>query len=145
MVEDAGCAHLVAQSVHRPALGWFGGAMLPLDGPNDAPVRDAAVLVPLSRAAASNLAYIIFTSGSTGRPKGVAVSHAGVVNNLHGVGGRYSCVGGSAFGLSTAYTFDVSVYNLFTCLGVLGGRCVLLRDGTSLAMLRAGAGGKSVG
>ena len=37
--------------------------------------------------------------------------------------------------LSTAYTFDVSVYNIFASLVVHGGTCRLLLDGSVLAAL----------
>ena len=120
---------LVAQACYRAELGWFGGTTLALDDVHRVPVCGADAQTHPPEVAPDNLAYVIFTSGSTGRPKGVMVAHVGVVNQLHGVGDRYSCMGGSAFALSTTYTFDVSVYNLFTCLCVLGGRCVLLQDG----------------
>jgi tyrocidine synthetase-3 len=59
------------------------------------------------------LAYIIYTSGSTGRPKGVMVDHRPVVNRLYWVARKYEMRQSDVVLQKTAYTFDVSVCELF--------------------------------
>ncbi|GAA3464518.1 amino acid adenylation domain-containing protein [Saccharothrix longispora] len=76
------------------------------------------------RAEPSDLAYAIFTSGSTGTPKGVAVEHRAVRTTLDDLAERFPLdADDRVLGLS-AFSFDLSVYDVFTLLGV-GGAVVL--------------------
>lgn len=68
-------------------------------------------LEPLSTS--RDLAYIIYTSGSTGKPKGVMIEHASAVNTLTALQEAYPLMEEDAYLLKTAYTFDVSVTELF--------------------------------
>lgn len=70
----------------------------------------------------SSRAYIIFTSGSTGIPKGVACLHGGVINQVDDIQGRCPVGPGDICALWTAFSFDVSVYETWTCL--LAGACL---------------------
>jgi amino acid adenylation domain-containing protein len=72
----------------------------------------------------SNLAYVIYTSGSTGEPKGVVVEHRQAINFLQGVAGPWGIGPGSAVLAFAAFTFDVSVCDMFLPL-LHGGRVVL--------------------
>ncbi|MGN6381061.1 MAG: amino acid adenylation domain-containing protein [Dyella sp.] len=70
---------------------------------------------------ADRLAYVIYTSGSTGTPKGVMVEHRSAVNMIAGWLRRFEDFGkGEAFNaaLWTSFSFDVSVFELFTPLAV---------------------------
>jgi amino acid adenylation domain-containing protein len=60
-----------------------------------------------------DLAYVLYTSGSTGRPKGVMIEHRSVVNLLSWLEKQYPQEDSDAYLLKTAYTFDVSVCELF--------------------------------
>lgn len=85
-----------------------------LSGPEAAP----------RRAEPSDLAYAIFTSGSTGTPKGVAIEHRAVRTTLDDLAERFPLRSDDrVLGLS-AFSFDLSVYDIFTMLGV-GGAVVL--------------------
>jgi len=72
-----------------------------------------------------DLAYIIYTSGSTGRPKGVMIEHRSVVNRLEWMQRRYPIGARDVLLQKTAYTFDVSVWEMFwwsmegACLSLL--------------------------
>ena len=69
-------------------------------------------------------AYIIFTSGSTGKPKGVVVTHEAAVNTILDVNRRFEVTEhDTVLGLS-AYSFDLSVYDIFGVLGA-GGKLVI--------------------
>ncbi|WP_203925101.1 AMP-binding protein, partial [Rugosimonospora africana] len=73
-------------------------------------------------------AYVIYTSGSTGQPKGVACVHAGLVNRLGWMQGRFELVGGDRVLQKTPVGFDVSVWELCWPL-VTGAVMVLARPG----------------
>ncbi|TVX91666.1 non-ribosomal peptide synthetase/type I polyketide synthase [Paenibacillus agilis] len=60
-----------------------------------------------------SLAYIMYTSGSTGKPKGVMVENHSVVNTLLDLERRFPVQKGDVFLLKTAFTFDVSITELF--------------------------------
>ncbi|MBN2534005.1 MAG: amino acid adenylation domain-containing protein, partial [Spirochaetales bacterium] len=60
-----------------------------------------------------DLAYVIYTSGSTGNPKGVQIEHRSIVNTLYSMEKLYPVGPDDAYLLKTAYTFDVSITELF--------------------------------
>ncbi len=64
----------------------------------------------------SSLAYVIYTSGSTGEPKGVCCHHLGVLNLLADLENRQSLTIKDACSLWTSFSFDVSVYEIFSAL-----------------------------
>ncbi len=68
---------------------------------------------PLPAGGPADPAYVIYTSGSTGRPKGVAVEHGSVINTLRALQEMYPLSGDDVYLLKTAFTFDVSVTELF--------------------------------
>ena len=74
----------------------------------------------------SNLAYVIYTSGSTGMPKGVMIEHRSVVNRLNWMQKAYPIDCHNVILQKTAFTFDVSVWELFwwsfqgACISLLG-------------------------
>lgn len=71
-----------------------------------------------------DVAYIIFTSGSTGKPKGVVITHEAAVNTILEVNRRFGVSeADTVLGLS-AYSFDLSVYDIFGVLGA-GGKLVI--------------------
>jgi amino acid adenylation domain-containing protein len=77
----------------------------------------------------ANVAYVIYTSGSTGQPKGVVVEHRQAVNFLQGMGEIWGVGPGSAVLGFAAFTFDVSVMDMFMPL-LGGGKVVLASAGT---------------
>ncbi|MFI7134839.1 AMP-binding protein [Nonomuraea sp. NPDC050153] len=74
----------------------------------------------LGQTSSSDPAYVIFTSGSTGRPKGVQVCHRSVVNLIEWVNKTYSVCPEDRLLLVTAFTFDLSVYDIFGILAAGG-------------------------
>jgi amino acid adenylation domain-containing protein len=72
----------------------------------------------------ANVAYVIYTSGSTGQPKGVVVEHGQVIHFLHGMARHWRIGPGSAVLQFAAFTFDVSVMDMF--MPLLGGAKVVL-------------------
>ncbi|KZN40562.1 non-ribosomal peptide synthetase [Pseudoalteromonas luteoviolacea] len=64
----------------------------------------------------SNIAYVIYTSGSTGRPKGVACYGHSVLNLLTHIESLAPLSQPANGLLWTSLSFDVSVYELMSCL-----------------------------
>ena len=71
-----------------------------------------------------NVAYVIYTSGSTGQPKGVVVEHGQAIHFLHGMARHWRIGPGSAVLGFAAFTFDVSVMDMF--MPLLGGAKIVL-------------------
>jgi amino acid adenylation domain-containing protein len=71
-----------------------------------------------------SVAYVIYTSGSTGQPKGVVIEHGQVIHFLHGMARHWRIGPGSAVLQFAAFTFDVSVMDMF--MPLLGGAKVVL-------------------
>jgi amino acid adenylation domain-containing protein len=75
------------------------------------------------RLAGGDYAYTIFTSGTTGRPKGINCLHAGVLNLLDDFE-RRAYFDGDRGACWTSFSFDVSIYEIFTC--ILYGRTLVI-------------------
>jgi amino acid adenylation domain-containing protein len=63
-----------------------------------------------------SLAYMIYTSGSTGQPKGVLCHHKGLVNLLNDYQHKQQIKSGDHCSAWSTFSFDASVYELFTAL-----------------------------
>jgi amino acid adenylation domain-containing protein len=72
----------------------------------------------------ASVAYVIYTSGSTGQPKGVVVEHRQAINFLHGMARHWEIGPGRAVLGFAAFTFDVSVMDMF--MPLLGGAKLVL-------------------
>ncbi|MCB0208982.1 MAG: amino acid adenylation domain-containing protein [Anaerolineae bacterium] len=73
----------------------------------------------------SHLAYVLYTSGSTGKPKGAMIEHRNVINRMSDVAQRFGLKPTDrAIGL-TALHHDLSVFDLFGMLSVVGGSLVI--------------------
>ncbi|MFG1918461.1 amino acid adenylation domain-containing protein [Micromonospora sp. NPDC048898] len=90
-------------------------------GPTE-PADDGAATEP---AEPGDLAYVIYTSGSTGRPKGVPVAHRNVAWLFRAARERVRFDPGDVWTMFHAYTFDVSVWELFGAL-LHGGTLVIV-------------------
>ncbi|OLT46054.1 hypothetical protein BJF85_17870 [Saccharomonospora sp. CUA-673] len=74
--------------------------------------------------AADELAYVIFTSGSTGKPKGVAIEHRAARTTIDDLVDRFPLHADDRMLALSAFSFDLSVHDIFGVLGV-GGALVL--------------------
>ncbi|MCI3927853.1 non-ribosomal peptide synthetase [Streptomyces sp. AN091965] len=79
-----------------------------------------------------HLLYQIYTSGSTGLPKGVGLTHANLVNALHGMADQVGLEAGPKMLASTSIGFDVASFELFFTL-TRGGSVEVVRDVLALA------------
>jgi amino acid adenylation domain-containing protein len=73
-------------------------------------------VAPHPDADSSDLAYVLYTSGTTGAPKGVMVSHRSVVNVIRDVNARFGVGSTDCLIAVSAFSFDLSVYDIFGAL-----------------------------
>ncbi|MCR5783072.1 MAG: amino acid adenylation domain-containing protein [Clostridia bacterium] len=75
--------------------------------------KDPVESLPPAEATPDDLLYVIYTSGSTGAPKGACVTNRSVVNRLEWMTRQYFNPD-TVVMLKTPYTFDVSVWEIFS-------------------------------
>jgi len=78
----------------------------------------------LSRASPNNPAWVIFTSGSTGVPKGVVLEHQALCSGILAAGIRYGVTPSTRNFQFSAFTFDVSITDIFVTLTYGGCVCI---------------------
>ena len=68
--------------------------------------------------------YLLFTSGSTGWHKGVLLSHENVLHFVRWIVGEFDVVPEDRIGAQSAFTFDLSTFDLFGA--AMAGACTVL-------------------
>jgi amino acid adenylation domain-containing protein len=91
--------------------------------PDNEPGSDQA---PVTGSNPDDLAYVLYTSGTTGEPKGVMVSHRSVANVVADCNARFGIGPADRFFGISAFTFDLSVYDIFGALSA--GAAIVLPD-----------------
>ena len=84
--------------------------------PEEAAPVVAGPLADAGSPGSEELLYVLFTSGSTGSPKGVMVSEANLLNTLEWSRDLLDWLPGDKIGLATQFSFDISIFDLFTSL-----------------------------
>jgi amino acid adenylation domain-containing protein/non-ribosomal peptide synthase protein (TIGR01720 family) len=82
----------------------------------------------LPKVSPTNPAFVLFTSGSTGKPKGVVVEHGSLCTSSRAHGTNRKVGPWTRLLQFAAYTFDVSVADIFTTLQRGGCICVPSED-----------------
>jgi non-ribosomal peptide synthetase component F len=60
--------------------------------------------------------YVLFTSGSTGSPKAVEITYRNLLNTIEWGLQRFSWDGDDVIGIATKFSFDISLFDVFTSL-----------------------------
>ncbi|MGH3738310.1 MAG: amino acid adenylation domain-containing protein [Micromonosporaceae bacterium] len=101
-------------------------AAAPLNSAPEAASEAAPEAAPAPGADPDDLAYVLYTSGTTGEPKGVMVSHRSVANVVADCNARFGIGPGDRFFGISAFTFDLSAYDVFGALSA--GAAIVLPD-----------------
>ena len=114
MVSDSAVRLIVTQQRLAEVATPLGPPLVIVDGA-DAEAIEAAGDGPRtgSPVTGQDLAYIIYTSGSTGQPKGVAVEHGSLFNLALTQGPQFGITADSRVLQFAAFSFDVSVSDMF--------------------------------
>ncbi|WP_426454578.1 amino acid adenylation domain-containing protein [Paenibacillus sp. S-38] len=124
VAEDSGIGLLLTTARDSDRVNFEGRCLLIDDA--SCSIGDGGNLEPSS--GPRDLAYVMYTSGSTGNPKGVMIEHHSVVNRILWGQSQYPLGSGDVSLLKTAFTFDVSVPELFWW-GMAGSTVSLLPPG----------------
>lgn len=115
IAEDAGLVMLLSQRELRDKVVELGTFALFLDSDWER-LCQYSIENPSCEQTSDSIAYMIYTSGSTGQPKGVMVPHRGLVNLLDDCQKRRSILAGQACSCWASFSFDASIYEIFTAL-----------------------------
>ncbi|MRG97806.1 non-ribosomal peptide synthetase [Polyangium spumosum] len=123
MIRDTKARVVLTQARFENAAPWAEGVELLVV--NDEPPRNGQEkrLPPLQEP--RNLAYVLYTSGSTGQPKGAMIEHRSVMNRMTEVRDRFGLRPTDRAIALTALHHDLSVFDMFCVLAVVGGSIVL--------------------
>ncbi|CAI4212694.1 unnamed protein product [Parascedosporium putredinis] len=80
---------------------------------------------PQCLATPDNCAFIIYTSGSTGVPKGVVLTHGSLATSVHYLGAQFRLGHHTRTVQFSAYTFDISIQDIYTTLRYGGCLCII--------------------
>lgn len=120
---QAGIRHALV-SAGTPLVWPDGVTVHRLDGQG---LLDSGLGAEPKRPRTDELAYTIFTSGSTGKPKGVGVEHRQARTTVDDITDRFSLCSDDRVLALSAFSFDLSVYDIFGVLGA--GGALVLPDG----------------
>ncbi len=115
MLKDAQMPILLTQEKLVNALPQHQASVICLDKDWEE-IQQESTRNPAIKTTSQDLAYILYTSGSTGQPKGVCCRHIGVINLLTDSEKRAPLKVGDRCSLYTSFSFDVSVYEIFSAL-----------------------------
>ncbi|KAK4105141.1 amino acid adenylation [Parathielavia hyrcaniae] len=83
---------------------------------------------PPCSATTDTSAFIIYTSGSTGVPKGVVLTHGSLGTSLHYLAAKFGLGPTTRMVQFSAYTFDISIQDIYTTWQSGGCLCVISED-----------------
>lgn len=122
MIRDSEACVVLTQAKYATNTLWSNGLeVLVVDDDN---AFDHAQRLP-SVQQPHHLAYVLYTSGSTGQPKGAMIAHRSVTNRIIDVQERAKLVADDRAIALTALHHDLSVFDIFGVLSVVGGTIVL--------------------
>ncbi|MBB6498037.1 non-ribosomal peptide synthase/polyketide synthase [Pedobacter cryoconitis] len=131
MLEDTQATVVVTTQELKDSIAAFAAVDTVLLDTDWKVIEKWEITAPLKPAVPGDLAYVIYTSGSTGKPKGVMIEHAGMLNHLYAKINDLQLSAESVVAFTASYTFDISVWQLFSAL-LCGGKTVIYSSGQIL-------------
>jgi aspartate racemase len=122
ILEDAQVSIVVANEQSLAKCSYPGTKVVCIDS---VAIANESRENPIAGATGTNLSYVIYTSGSTGKPKGVQVEHRSVINLVEGGRSLLDLSDKDVWTVFHSYAFDLSVWEIWTCL-LTGGRLVVV-------------------
>ncbi|MDC3955566.1 non-ribosomal peptide synthetase [Polyangium jinanense] len=122
MIEDSQARIVLTQPKYANRTWGNGLEVLVVD---DRALEDEDARRLPSAQSPRSLAYVLYTSGSTGQPKGAMIEHRSVTNRMSEVKERFGLVPEDRAIALTALHHDLSVFDIFCVLGMVGGTIVL--------------------
>lgn len=138
LIEDSEARVILTQSWINEKLEWPQGVRRICVDRDD--LSGLAESSPEPVQQQEDLAYVLYTSGSTGKPKGVMIEQRSVINRMVDVANRFQLGPEDRSIALTPLHHDLSVFDIFGMLCVVGGSIVLpdaegVRDPTHWADL----------
>jgi amino acid adenylation domain-containing protein/non-ribosomal peptide synthase protein (TIGR01720 family) len=119
IVNDVKATVIVAQQHHAHL---FQGIDADIVSPDKSLLKKYSKTGTFTMAQPENPAFVVFTSGSTGAPKGIILEHRALCTSAHAHGKAMRLGVDSRVLQFAAYTFDVSIGEIFTTL--IHGGCI---------------------
>ncbi len=123
MVSDAAPTAAITTVALRARLAGYGLTIVDMVDAHTA--RQPHTALPMTAAAAGDIAYLIYTSGTTGVPKGVAVSHRNLIHLAQS--SPPALPDAQTWTQCHSYAFDFSVWEIWAAL-LGGGRLVVVPE-----------------
>lgn len=114
---------ILTSAAHEDRLRTTGCRVLAMDAPQF-DILPKTVGLRNTIATPSSSAFVVFTSGSTGTPKGIVVEHSALCSSLLAHGSYIKLGTHSRVLQFAAYTFDISIGDMFATL--VHGGCVCI-------------------
>ncbi|KAL5119052.1 hypothetical protein ACEQ8H_002976 [Pleosporales sp. CAS-2024a] len=124
IIQQTGASFVLTDNVHAHKF----------DGVTETVIVDQKLLdslnstAPLPTVSPNDPAFVLFTSGSTGKPKGVVGEHGSMCTSSRAHGSNRGVGPSTRLFQYAAYTFDVSIADIFTTLQRGGCICVPSED-----------------
>ncbi|KAF2468736.1 acetyl-CoA synthetase-like protein [Lindgomyces ingoldianus] len=131
IVEDTGMKVILVDQIQARRLAGLAPHLITLSDSWLATlpaIIAATTAAPCMTVTPENAAWIIYTSGSTGTPKGVVLEHAALSTSLQIQGQRYGTGPQTRVLQFAAFTFDVSISDVFVTLIYGGCVCIISED-----------------
>jgi amino acid adenylation domain-containing protein len=124
ILNDTKAKLIVVQDGLRPQFKEKQVKTLVIDASNQ--WEDSSDIAPSVHMGPKDLIYVLYTSGTTGEPKGVMLEHGGISNVIQWMNQNYKLSKHDRVLQKTPYTFDASMWEIFTPL-IAGATLVLAK------------------